>query len=205
MPRPSRPWKTAARLDRVAAGRPFGPAGSPAGRPARPGPAPGFHGTRRCSSLPLRDPHSRSFCYPGAYTRSGQGRHRRNPAARDWNCTSLRCPRRVAGSVPEARASQSLAHRPLPPIRNGPVAFSDEGLSLITAWLQVLPRNSNFPRLRGTPWIFRGSEQALPVHGLCEEGSPPGGGLGPFVSGVRKSVSRCAARALASLSGAGES
>ena len=137
MPRPSRPWKTAARLDRVAAGRPFGPAGSPAGRPARPGPAPGFHGTRRCSSLPLRDPHSRSFCYPGAYTRSGQGRHRRSSAARDWNCSSLRCPRRVAGSVPEARASQSLAHRPLHPIRNGPVAFSDEGLSLITAWLQV--------------------------------------------------------------------
>ena len=110
----------------------------------------------------------------GSRTRSGQGRHRRSPAARDWNCSSLRCPRRVAGSVPEARASQSLAHRPLHPIRNGPVAFSDEGVS-------------NFPRLCGTPWIFRGSEQARwPVHGLCEEGSPPGGGLGPFVSGIRK-------------------
>src|SRR6266566_4793775 len=59
------------------------------------------------------------------------------PAARDWNCSSLRCPRRVVGSVPEARASQSLAHRPLHPIRNGLVAFSDEGVSLITAWLQV--------------------------------------------------------------------
>ena len=70
-------------------------------------------------------------------TRLGQGRHRRSPAARDWNCSSLRCPRRVAGSVPEARASQSLVHRPLHPIRNGPVAFSDEGVSLITAWLQV--------------------------------------------------------------------
>jgi hypothetical protein len=73
----------------------------------------------------------------GSRTRSGQGRHRRSPAARDWNCSSLRCPRRVAGSVPEARASQSLAHRPLHPLRNGLVAFSDDGLSLITAWLQV--------------------------------------------------------------------
>ena len=46
-------------------------------------------------------------------TRLGQGGHRRSPAARDWNCSSLRCPRRVAGSVPEAHASQSLAYRPL--------------------------------------------------------------------------------------------
>src|SRR6266487_2630017 len=80
-------------------------------------------------------------------TRSGEGGNRRSPAARDWNCSSLRCPRRVVASVPEARASQSLAHRPLHPIRNGLVAFSDEGVSLITAWLQVrvLPAPPRIP------------------------------------------------------------
>src|SRR4030095_8613550 len=60
------------------------------------------------------------------------------------------------------------------------------GLTLIMIWLQVRvlpapprsPAQLEFSPSRRNTRIFCGLEPAhWPVHGLCEEGSPPGGGL----------------------------